>query len=270
MAGSQMCAGYMYADNDTIVYRANEPPQAVPCANQTLNGWGPPQHQILSCCDEIARFASQTGFVGGFSNIPYFLPGKGELDAQFAGDDRYNVECAPFIDNLKATVCDPSQGSYVRNDPATNQTVFRICQTSCDLVFQQCEYLLPRFNQTSRIVNGTQFCRAAWGTIFFEEFACPTSDFNLSHGFLCASQVRIEVVENDCLSIIIPSRDDIESYRYNGYPIDACVPRDEITDTQLGVVIGVSALAGIAIIIALVLYCWIRRRRKEEEFADNI
>jgi hypothetical protein len=29
-------------------------------------------------------------------------------------------------------------------------------------------------------------------------------------------------------------------------------------------------LAGIAIIIALVLYCWIRRRRKEEEFADNI
>jgi hypothetical protein len=68
----------------------------------------------------------------------------------------------------------------------------------------------------------------------------------------------------------MPSRDDIESYRYNGYPIDACVPRDEITDTQLGVVIGVSALAGIAIIIALVLYCWIRRRRKEEEFADNI
>lgn len=271
MAGSQTCAGYMYTDdNGTITYIANEPPKAVPCANQTLNGWGPPQHQTLSCCDEGARFASQVGFVGGFSNMPYFLPGKGELDSDFAGDDRYNVQCAPFIDNLKATVCDPNQGYYVRKDPATNQTVLRICQKSCDLVFQQCQYLLPNVTATARIVNGTQLCRAAWGTIFFQGAACRFSDYNLSRGFLCVAQVHIQVVENDCLSIITPSRDDIESYKYNGYPIDACVLPENITDTQLGVVIGVSALAGIAMVIALFLYCWIRRRRKEEEFADNI
>ena len=268
MTSSQMCAGYMHGnENGSISFGEREPPKPLDCANQTLNGWGPPQHQALSCCDEAARFVTQIGFVGGFSNLPFFLPGRGEIAQETAGDEKYNVECAPYIDNLKATVCDPNQGYYVRKDPTTNQTVFRICQYSCDLVFQQCRYLLPRANVTSRIVNGTGFCQASWRKVFFQGNSC---DDNSSNPFLCARKVRVQVVADDCMNIIIPSKDDIESYRYNGYPIDACILPENITDTQLGVVVGVGAVAGIAMVIAVILFCWIRRRRKEEEFADNI
>ena len=267
MAGIQTCAGYLYTQNDTIASRPNEFPKPVDCANQTLNGWGPPQHQALSCCDEGARFVVQIGYLGGFSNLPDHIPGSGEFNKHNAADEKYNTECAPYVDNLKATICDPNQGDYIRKDPFTNQTMFRICQSSCDLVFQQCQYLLPRVNGTSPIVNGTEFCHASWGSAFFESDACL---LNVSHAFLCTARVRVQVAENDCLNIILPTRDDIESYRYNGYPIDACVPPENITDTQLGVVIGVGVVAGIAIVIAVFLFCWIRRRRKEEEFADNI
>jgi hypothetical protein len=270
MASSQICAGYMYAvdANLTIAYRANESAKPVDCANQTLNGWGPPQHQALSCCDENARFATQIGIIGGFGNLPYYLPGKGELASETAGDETYEIECAPYIDNLKATVCDPNQGSFVRKDPTTNQTVFRICQSSCDRVFQQCRYLLPRVNATSQIANGTEFCQASWKTVWFEEDSCHI-DLNTSDGFLCALDVRLQVAEDDCLNMIMPSKDDIESYKYNGYPIDACILPENITETQIGVIAGVSAVAGIAIFLAVILFCWIRRRRKEEEFADN-
>ena len=179
MAYDRNCAGYMdfivdYDDtliqNETFIL--NAPPKPISCNNQTLNGWGPPQHQAWSCCDEGARFVTQNGLMGGFGNIPNFLPGNGELVPGTGGDEQYHTQCAPYIDNLKATLCDPQQGRYIREDPRNNRTVFRICKTSCDLVYDQCEYLLPEANLASTITDGTAFCLASWGTTFFHNDSC--------------------------------------------------------------------------------------------------
>lgn len=265
MSGDQICAGYMAAN---FTFLRNVPPRAVSCFNQTLNGWGPPQHQALSCCDEAARALTQLGLSGGFSNIPGHLPGN-DLETK-KPDEKYNTECAPYIDNLQATLCDPNQGKYIKDDPTNNRTVFRICKSSCDLVYNQCRYLLPQYNWTSNITNGTDFCHASWGTVDLQDRVCPVFEqANLSL-FPCATRLQIEVVEDNCIEIIMPTSLDINSYRFKGYPIDACIEPVVINDTQLGVIVGVSVVAALAIIVAVFLYCWILKRRKEEEIADDV
>jgi hypothetical protein len=251
-----------------ITFLPNAPPRAVSCFNQTLNGWGPPQQQSLSCCDEGARFFTQIGFMGGFGNIPGHLPGNG-LETEMP-DEKYNTECAPYIDNLQATLCDPNQGKYIIDDPTNNQTLFRICQSSCDLVYNQCQFLLQKYNWTFNITNGTEFCRASWGTFDFEQKLCPELEQENTSFFPCATNLQIDVVQENCIEIIMPTSPDINSYRFKGYPIDACVVPVEINNTQLGVIIGVSVIAALAIVVAIFLYCWILRRRKEEEIADDV
>jgi hypothetical protein len=265
MAGDQVCAGYLMAN---MTFRPNVPPMAVSCFNQTLNGWGPPQQQSLSCCDETARFAVQIGFSGGFSNIPGHLPGNG-LETELP-DEKYNTECAPYIDNLQATLCDANQGKYVKEDLTNNQTVFRICKSSCDLVYKQCQYLLPKYNWTSNITNGTEFCHASWGSFDFQKKLCPAVEYENFSFFPCATNLQIDVVENNCIEIITPTSIDINSYRFKGYPIDACAEPVVINNTQLGVIVGVSAIAALAVVVAIFLYCWILKRRKEEEIADDV
>ena len=278
MNDAQNCAGYLvvmnvHVDDDplnktNITFLSSKAPKPLPCNNHLLNGWGPPQHQDGSCCDEGARFVTQIGFMGGFDIIPGINPG-GELVPGTGGDEEYNIQCAPYIDNLKATLCDPQQGRYIREDPTNNRTVFRICKSSCDLVYTQCEYLLPESNLTSDITNGTEFCLASWGG--FDSDPCTISDiYDNLKGFPCETNLQVLVVEDDCLSIIMPSADDVASYRFLGYPMDACAVPTAISDTEMGVLIGVSVAIGLTVVLVLFLFAGMRRRLWEEEFSDNI
>ena len=100
MNDAQNCAGYLVVmnvnvDDDplnktNITFLSSKAPKPLPCNNQLLNGWGPPQHQDGSCCDEGARFVTQIGFMGGFDIIPGINPG-GEL----VGEE--GVFCTPWM-----------------------------------------------------------------------------------------------------------------------------------------------------------------------------
>jgi hypothetical protein len=255
-------------NSSSVAFRRNEQPRRVPCENQSLNGWGPPQLQALSCCDEVSRFYIQYGFLGGFSNMPNILPGDSELFPEFAGDMEYSVQCAPYLDNLKATLCDPHQGVYIRQNETDNKTYFRICRRSCDLVYQQCKYLLPNSNFTIGIQNGTQFCKQSWRKEFFSNNSCDTKPANES--FVCEANLKLKVVDDDCLNMITPSTNDIASYRFRKLPIDACEITDTISETSLFVIIAVGVVGALSLAAAVFLYLWIRRRRQVEEMDDEM
>jgi hypothetical protein len=238
----------------------------VDCNNQTLNGWGPPEMQESSCCDEISRFYVQLGLEGGFGIIPGFVPGNGDIVPGSGTDPLYNSKCAPYLDNLKATLCDPRQGNYILQDPDnSSRTIFRICQSSCDLVFKQCGYLFPIPNVTANITNGTELCEAAWAGFGLSN----PCDLPGPGSFSCDTQLYVKIVPDDrnCLEIITPSSADIESYAKFGYPIDACASsKPAVSDVEFGVIIGVSVAAGFAVILLVIGTLWfVRRRRREEE-----
>jgi hypothetical protein len=141
------------------------------------------------------------------------VPGAG-------GDQQYNTECAPYLDGLKATMCDPLQGNYIRSDPDNQDgTIFRICKSTCDLVFTQCEYLLPPSNLTENITSGTESCFGSWASWDpgFDIICDGGFLFNDLLGFKCQTNLKVQVVEDDCLSMISPSQDDLESYEEIGY-----------------------------------------------------
>lgn len=269
---NQKCAGYIkYLDDAPWdeTYIEDGPPRPIPCDNQTLNGWGPPEHQASSCCDELARFSVQF-FDDGFSNLPGIVP-KNDFYPDGGADQQYNTECAPYIDGLKATLCDPLQGNYIRSDPDDpDGTIFRICKSTCDLVFTQCEYLLLQSNITQNITSGTEFCLGSWAHWDPSFESCLDSEFQFDNpfGFKCQTKLKVQVVENDCLSMIIPSENDLKSYKEIGYPIDTCEETEKGLDgLQVGAIVGISVGVASVCIAGVFLYIWVRRRRREEEIA---
>jgi len=248
---SQECAGYI---EDRYNHSADTGPFEISCANQTFVKWGPPEHQTSACCTDRGRLVVQQALVGGF-DIVY----KGNTTSFESVDTR----CVAYTEALRATICDPLQGQHVLRTPE-NETIFRICQSSCDAVFSECG--LPGVNYPRDVVytDGMSMCRAAWGgwgktpcEKNKEQFPCTVTALEIVND-------TIDAPSAPCLSIIYPTDETLEIYKDTGEPPDACYPAEP---SSLGIFIAVVVTVLVALsVCGFLIYIHARHRQAEEDF----
>lgn len=98
------CYGYIINKTTTALFQEAAP---IPCSKQEFNDygtrWGPPQHQSLSCCTGDGRYYVQTSQIGG-------------LDVTF-GREPVSPTCQAYASALRAVLCGPRQGQFIRPLP---------------------------------------------------------------------------------------------------------------------------------------------------------
>jgi hypothetical protein len=245
---AEPCSGYLVNLTDWV----NETgPFPIFCENQTYVAWGPPEHQDSSCCADEGRFVVQNSVVGGF-DIAY-KTGLMNLDG-------IHYECVAYTEALRAVLCDPRQGDNVRLAEDNVTTLLRICRSSCDAVYEKCGPPGVNYPADLTYTNGRTLCREAWGGWYTSP--CEQNPTQ----FPCQGLTTVEIVDgDDCLPIIYPTEETLQSYKERKHPPDACAPPEP---SRVGIIVFVTLTVVVSLgICALLIFLYARHRQKEEDFS---
>lgn len=237
-------------------YSVDTGPFPIPCTNRSYYKWGPPEHQELACCNEDGRVAVQLAQVGGF-DIIY------NTDTIVPDGANHDYQCVAYTEALRATLCDPRQYLMLRR--IQNQTFLRICQSSCDAVFDKCGLPGVNYPVTANYTDGTSLCLAAWGG--WNTTPCQAND----QQWPCQTIDGLEIIQDvdngdgPCLSIIYPTAETLKAYETTMKPPDACATSSGISVTTILIAVFVSL---ISICLCAVLLLKIIRNRQAAQESD--
>jgi hypothetical protein len=152
---------------------------------------------------------------------------------------QHDYACVAYTEALRSILCDPRQYLMLRR--TQNQTFLRICQSSCDAVFDKCG--LPGINYPSHAnyTDGTSLCLAAWGG--WNTTPCQANDQQWPCHAIDGLEIINDVDDNDndnnapCLSIIYPTADTLKAYQSTMKPPDACATFTGISLTTILLVV---------------------------------
>lgn len=245
-------------------YTTDTGPFPIPCTNRTFYQWGPPEHQDLACCNEDGRVAVQLAQVGGF-DILY------NNNTVVPDATNHDYQCVAYTEALRAILCDPRQ--YLMLHRIQNQTLLRICQSSCDAVFDKCGLPGVNYPVTANYTDGTSLCFAAWGG--WNTTPCQAND----QQWPCQAIDGLEIINDmddnggsnnnnnmnvPCLSIIYPTAETLKAYESTMKPPDACATSSSgISVTTILIVVFVSFLS-ITLCAVLLLKVFRNRQAAQE------
>lgn len=196
-----------------------------------------------SCCSEGAYSSPRTlgDTIGGF--VPSY-------------SGAWSLRCEVFAEAISSILCDPNQGQFVygvQDAHGNSANVLRVCRSSCDAVFRECGFFGADRNNFGRPVNsdGTSMCYELWGGLTYAP--CDLHP----EGYVCKTNLTIEVVDEDCLTIIKPSDADVEHWRDSYYYSQICELNSDENDsstTNSAVIVG-SIVGGVAACCVLACTC---------------
>lgn len=234
-SGRGTCAYYIESLSS---FNQSVGPYPIECGTSLYGDrYGPKEYQLDSCCSGDGRYFVQEHGIGGFD---------------YHGPEIHDATCLAFMDALTGVLCDPQQGRFISkarvNDTSISNKgyMFRICQSSCDAVFDACHEFLDYAG--SVVSSGTDLCRELWGGGFGGETSCDKEPL----GFPCKHDLQVAVIlddnnsnhlEEDCLPIMMPSKITIDHYETWGEAASAC---DELESEG-------SALVAIGVLLVLAL-----------------
>lgn len=140
------------------------------------------------CCTFLTRLNILDGNSGGFS-IEYDTP----ITRGSPAESEEIATCYAYMDALSDTVCSPEQGTYMSDG------TFSVCEDSCDLVYEKCTDII---NFGAGVTDGKSFCEDAWNS--------KCDDY--ATGFICGSNLELNVASEECLAIVEPTDDTIATY----------------------------------------------------------
>lgn len=277
-------------------YTPNIGPHPISCSNRSFYKWGPPEHEANACCSDEGRVAVQLAQVGGFDI--YYKHGsadstatatqRGSSSSSSIGDMTttqqqqqlllqqqeavvLDYRCVAYTEALRAVLCDPRQ--YLMVHRKQNRTRLRVCQSSCNAVFQNCG--LPGVNYPSfaNYTDGTSLCEAAWGG--WNTTPCQANDQQWACRVLDGLEIVNDVDKNDnstdsdlpCLSIIYPTANTMKAYQQTMKPPDPCASRFQngISTTTIAIIVIISILSVCLCGALLLKIAWNHRAAQERD-----
>ena len=234
--GVSFCHGYITGSDSFSFLRE---PQAIPCGTSRFGDAVFPSFQDSSCCSGDGRYFVESGQIGGF-------------DAGYAGV-MVEPACYAFAEALSMTLCDPRQGDFIDRN-----AVLRICQSSCDMVFDACGLPGVNFPEFTTYNDGTSLCYELFGG-FGSSSPCDSRD----EGYVCRSGLTIEVMIDDqnCLDIVVPTIFD----EYGQSP-DACANNDD-NELSSGLIVGIAvgALVGCCFLLGCLTFACHQKRQQGKD-----
>lgn len=256
--------GYEY---NNLWSDTNHPPKPLTC-DSPYGVWRTHvSYEKSSCCSDEGVYFVETSQSGGF-DFGYERPDE--------------TLCQLYATAMSGLVCHPDQGRFVvsgSNESSEISYTLRVCQSSCQLLFDNCGLPGENFPQWTTYTDAISLCEEAWGGFVDRSYGEDEGPcLSRPEGFVCRSGIdRVEVVPDDrgekggnCLGFVPPMQDEIDEYlnSFDGYSHSV---EYQCVSTSTNTVIIVMSVVGTAVLFCgLCLGYLVCRSRRKEKDADPL